>query len=72
MGWASGSSLFSLVIKSAKKAIPDKRKRVKFYLEMVNAFEQFDWDTQDECIGEDPAYDEAMKTLHPHWFDGSE
>jgi hypothetical protein len=68
MGWASGSSLFSEVIASIQPEIPDDEKRKTIYTKLIAAFEDSDWDTQNECLGEDPAYDAALKELHPDWY----
>ena len=65
MGWASGSRLFSDVIAAIKPEVEDEEKRVGIYKKLIAAFEESDWDTQDECRGEDPAYDKALKELHP-------
>lgn len=67
MGWASGSSLFVEVISAAKKYIPNAHSTVDFYKKVITAFEYHDWDTQDECLGEDKAFDQAIKELHPDW-----
>jgi len=69
MGWASGSRLFSDVIVSIKPIVADEKQRVIIYKKLIAAFEDFDWDTQDECRGEDPAYDTALNELHPDWFE---
>lgn len=68
MGWASGSDLFSSVIYAVKPRITEEAKRKDLYKELIAAFEGADWDTQDECMGEDPAYDRALEELHPEWF----
>lgn len=57
MGWASGSDLFSQIIAVIKEEVPDIEKRKTIYRTIARSFEDFDWDTQDECLGEDPAYD---------------
>lgn len=67
MGWSSGTEIFSSVITAATKAIPDEEVRKEFYKEVIDAFEDADWDTQDECMGEDEAFDAAIKELHPGW-----
>lgn len=72
MGWASGSRLFSEVIDVIKKAVPDEDERIDIYMGLIDAFEDADWDTQDECMGQDPAYDAALKELHPEWYDDDE
>ena len=69
MGWANGSELFGSVIKALKKEIPDEKTRVRVYKKLILAFEDSDWDTQDECRGDDPAYDKALKALHPNWYE---
>lgn len=67
MGWGSGSSLFSDIIRVVKKEVPDQTVRERIYFELISSFEDGDWDTQDECIGEDVAYDYALRRLHPEW-----
>jgi hypothetical protein len=67
MGWASGSYLFDKVIEAAQEYMPDFKIRKKFYLKTIEAFEVHDWDTQDECLNVDLAYDEALYELHPNW-----
>lgn len=69
MGWASGSTVFSEVISAVKEHVKEKDVRKAIYIPIIEAFEEKDWDTQDECIGEDDAYDEAIMELHPRWFE---
>ncbi len=61
MGWASGSELMDSVIKAAKVAIPTLATRKKFYTKVIDAFQDRDWDTEEECMGADPAFDAALK-----------
>lgn len=72
MGWASASGIMSDIISAIKPVLPDKETRKKVYLPIIQSFEDSDWDTQDECMGEDEAYDEVIKELHPTWFDDEE
>lgn len=67
MGWASGTDLMSEIIDAAKEAIPEDWKRKEFYKKVISAFEDMDWDCQGECLREDPAFDDALKKLHPDW-----
>ena len=67
MGWSSGSYLMDEVITATKRAIKTKAARVKFYVDVIEAFEGADWDTQSDCLGQDPAFDAALKKLHPSW-----
>ena len=68
MGWSGGSVLMDAVIQAERKyKISDISKRVLFYKECIEAFENHDWDTQDECLGIDVAFDMAVDELHPEW-----
>lgn len=69
MGWASGSGLFSDVITAIKPAIKDEVRRKELYKKLIQSFENADWDTQNECEGEDRAFDNALKELHPDWYE---
>lgn len=65
MGWASGSNVMDrFIAEMADLNIPFVLK-VDIYTALIDAMEYADWDTQDECMGQDTAYDEAMKVLHP-------
>lgn len=66
MGWGSGSTVMSPIIETAKKYVPAEVRK-DFYKEVILALEDSDWDTQSECIGQDPIFDEALKELHPTW-----
>jgi hypothetical protein len=68
MGWASGSDLYDSVIKVLVRYVPDVDKRIQAHKELIRAFEGGDWDTQDECTGQDDAYDKALEELH-EWED---
>lgn len=67
MGWAGGGRVMEPIIKTIKKCVPDEKIRVRMYKDIINALEDADWDTQDECIGLDTAFDAALKRLHPNW-----
>lgn len=72
MGWASGSTLFSRVIETLKDHVEDYDDRVAIYQDLIQDFSDADWDTQDECLGEDDAYDEALYNVFPEWKDEEE
>lgn len=72
MGWSSGSRLLGDVIESLQKHVPDDEAREAVYVELIDAFEDFDCDTLDECTGEDEAFDAALKHVHPEWYEESE
>lgn len=65
MGWSSGSTIFSQIISAIQPEIKNVNKRKAIYIKLIAAFENADWDTLDECLGEDPAYDKAIKELYP-------
>lgn len=66
MGWAGGSYVMSGIIRSAKKHVSAKHRKA-FYVDVIKALEDADWDTQDECLGKDPVFDEALYEVHPSW-----
>lgn len=65
MGWASGSNVMTRIIKVVKKEVPSKAKRKVLYMDIVDALRDQDWDTLDECLGEDQAYDDIYNELFP-------
>jgi hypothetical protein len=65
MGWSSGSELYTEVISVIKDEVPDFETRVRMHKKLIKAFGNHDWDTKDECEGEDPAYDKALSELYP-------
>lgn len=58
MGWSAGTQVFSEIIRAAKKAIPDDDARKKFYADVYQVFCDLDWDTEEECFGDDPIFKE--------------
>jgi hypothetical protein len=69
MGWASGSILMSEVIAAIASKTDDHETKVEMFEGIIEAFEDADCDTLMECIDEDDAFDEALKNIHPDWFD---
>lgn len=67
MGWSSGSELMSTVISVIQPHIPDADVRKNVYKPLIAAFEDMDCDTMGECQDEDPAFDAALREVHPHW-----
>lgn len=72
MGWSSATGIMDEIIKAVKKNVPDVNTRKKIYKPIVLALESEDWDTQDECLDQDLAFDEVMRELHPNWFEDDE
>lgn len=65
MGWSSGSRLFDTVIQAISNEVSDVEARKRIYRPLIDSFEEMDWDTQDECQGLDPAYDELYNERYP-------
>lgn len=67
MGWSSGTDLFIDVWKAVRMEIgPDRR--VQVCRTVIEAFEQADWDTQNEAERKDwPEVTEALLQIHPKW-----
>lgn len=69
MGWASGAAMYYTVIRVLQHRVSDDKERELLHRDLITVFEDEDWDTQDECLGIDPAFDNALYTLHPEWRD---
>ena len=69
MGWASGTYVMGDIIDGLFEDIKDGEVRKQVYKSIIRALETADWDTQDECMGQDSAFDEALAELHPEWED---
>jgi hypothetical protein len=67
MGWAKGSDIYEIVIKVLEKYIPDYKQRKDAHKKIIEAFGECDWDPQNECMGQDVAYDDALIELYPDW-----
>lgn len=70
MGWSRGSQVMSTIIGQLKTHMPDVEARKIVYEILIEEFEDMDWDTQQECMGEDLIFDEIMRNRHPRWFEG--
>lgn len=67
MGWSGGASLMREIINAFQEEVKDEEQRYKVYLKIIRDFEQCDWDNQADVMTIDPAYDRALKELHPDW-----
>ena len=63
MGWSSGSTLIEDIIRALATRVPDAACRKAIYVDVIRAFQDHDWDCEDECTGLDPAFDEALREL---------
>jgi hypothetical protein len=67
MGWGGGSRITSQVVRGLRKRNVPAVTRKVFYEVLIPALEDCDWDNVDECMGDDPVLDEAVKSIHPDW-----
>jgi hypothetical protein len=67
MGWARGADVAHGIIKAVNKTILRPSEKRNLYFDIIPILEHEDWDTQDECMGEDPVFDAVMEHLHPDW-----
>jgi hypothetical protein len=61
MGWASGSAVMSGIIAVLEKEVPDVETRIRIYEKLIIEFRDWDCDTLDECLEDDPAFFTAYK-----------
>jgi hypothetical protein len=72
MGWGSGSQVMGELIDSLKRHVPDDEAREAVYVDMINALQDMDCDTLQECEGEDEAFDNALREANPDWYEDEE
>ena len=68
MGWSDGSRAMLAAIEAIRPVVSDEDTRVEMYRTIFEELRDMDWDTTDEALGEDPAYDR----LHEEYFGESE
>ncbi len=65
MGWASGSGLLADVAMAIEDALLDTdlstKAKIELYSQIIEAFEDRDCDTLDECVGISDELDEALR-----------
>lgn len=64
MGWARGSKVMTGLIKAVQSEHLSKAVRKRLYDRFIDVLEAHDWDTQDECVGLDPAFDEVFEEVY--------
>ena len=70
MGWSSGSYVMEGIIEGLNKSPHwDMDDRVEIYKVIIPVLEDQDWDNAGEIMGMDKAYDEALRFLHPGYFE---
>lgn len=64
MGWASATGLFIEILEAVKDSGLAFEARKELYEKIYDAFVDKDWDTQDEALGIDPAFDALYKEYY--------
>ena len=67
MGWSGGSEIADTLIDIISTEVKNKTTRKRMYIGIIEELENHDWDTQEESLGQDDVFDEALKELHPEW-----
>lgn len=60
MGWAGGSTIATSMIEACVAEIPRRETRKNLYRAIYDALLSEDWDTVDEAMGIDDAFDEVV------------
>ena len=72
MGWGSGAQLMSEIIHGLLQQSMDDPNREAVYRVLIPAFQDMDWDTESDVIGQDPAFDRVLEDIYPEWFEESD
>lgn len=67
MGWSRGADIMHGIIKAVNRTNLRPSEKKQFYLDIIPVLEDEDWDTQDECMGDDTVFAAAMLHFHPDW-----
>ena len=60
MSWGRGSELFSDVAEIIAENVVDDNVRKLIYMRLIEAFQNYDCDTLDECTDIDPVLDKLL------------
>jgi hypothetical protein len=63
MGWSSGSALFGDVAEVIAENVVDDNIRKLIYMGLIDAFQNYDCDTLDECMDIDPVLDTLLEAM---------
>jgi hypothetical protein len=63
MSWGRGSELFSDVAEIIAENVVDDNVRKLIYMRLIEAFQNYDCDTLDECMDIDPVLDKLLEAL---------
>jgi hypothetical protein len=60
VGWARGTDLVRRIVRVVRDTVSDPATRRAIYAELIDAFQDADWDTEDEARGLDPVFDATL------------
>jgi hypothetical protein len=63
MGWSGGTEIMVVMIDTLMKVIAKPGTRRRIYRPVIEALRDRDWDTEEECLGMDPAFDSVLKQI---------
>jgi hypothetical protein len=63
MSWGRGSELFSDVAEIIAENVVDDNIRRLIYMGLIEAFQNYDCDTLDECMDIDPVLDTLLEAM---------
>jgi len=70
MGWADGSRVMNEIIDAVKANVPDPEVRKRIYRPIYGVLRDQDWDTVDESLFIDRAFNAVVAEDDPEYFDG--
>ncbi len=62
----------SAIIRGLLRENLDDVYREAVYRVLIPEFQDMDWDTENDCLGQDPAFDRVLRERHPEWFEESD
>lgn len=68
MGWCRGDALLAEAWEHVQEFVTDHDQRVTLLTLLINEFESMDMDCYD-CIQEFPEGEDALRQLHPEWYE---
>ena len=67
MSWGGGTDIMYDTIRSFNKHEITDPVRLNLYLDLIESLQGQDWNSADECLGQDPVFDEALEDVRRRW-----
>ena len=71
MGWSGGYYVMNGLIRTLN-FVGVGTLSGEIYEKMLRVLEDQDWDTQEDCVGDDPVYDSVLRKVYPEWYEDEE